>query len=117
MIEKKFKNLILQKSKILNGLKKPKKLEIRKYVNLSQPWNLTFLEDEIFELFFNHMSQKYQNEKSPILNGLRKPKTSEKVQKMRDFEGPASFRPFENTLYSVLLTLRDLKHEHEFSMF
>ena len=25
--------------------------------------------------FFNHMSQKYQNEKSPILNGQKKPKT------------------------------------------
>ena len=30
----------------------PKKLEIRKYANLSQPWNLTFLEIEIFQLFF-----------------------------------------------------------------
>ena len=49
--------------------------------------------------FFNHMSQKYQNEKSPILNGQKKSKTSEKVQKMRDLEGPTSFRPFENTLY------------------
>ena len=48
------------------------------------------------------MSQKYQNEKSPILNGLKKPKTSEKVQKMRDLEGPTSFRPFENTLYLYL---------------
>ena len=32
--------------------KPPKKLEIRKYANLSQPWNLTFLEIEIFQLFF-----------------------------------------------------------------
>ena len=78
---------------------KPKKLEIRKYVNLSQPWNLTFLENEIFQLFFNQMTQKYQNEKSPILNGQKKSKTSEKVQKMRDLEGPTSFRPFENTRY------------------
>ena len=45
------------------------------------------------------MSQKYQNEKSPILNGQKKSKTSEKVQKMRDLEGPTSFRPFENTRY------------------
>ena len=45
------------------------------------------------------MSQKYQYEKSPIINGLKKSKTSEKVQKMRDLEGPTSFRPFENTLY------------------
>ena len=45
------------------------------------------------------MTQKYQNEKSPILNGQKKFKTSEKVQKLRDLEGPTSFRPFENTLY------------------
>ena len=48
------------------------------------------------------MSQKYQNEKSPILNGQKKSKTSEKVQKMRDLEGPTSFRPFENTRYEYV---------------
>ena len=60
------------------------------------------------------MSQKYQNEKSPILNGLKKPKTLEKVQKMRNLEGPTSFRRFENTLYinngdhtTLLLTIGD----------
>ena len=52
-----------------------------------------------FNFFFNQMTQKYQNEKSPILNGQKKSKTSEKVQKMRDLEGPTSFRPFENTRY------------------
>ena len=31
----------------------------------------------------------------------KKFKTSEKVQKFRDLEGPTSFRPFENTLYTV----------------
>ena len=46
------------------------------------------------------MSQKYYNEKSPMLNGIKKPKTSEKVQNMSDLEGPTSFHPFENTLYS-----------------
>ena len=45
------------------------------------------------------MSQKYQNEKSPILNGQKMSKISEKVQKIRDLEGPTAFRPFENTLY------------------
>ena len=48
------------------------------------------------------MSQKYQNEKSPILNGQKKSKTSEKVQKMRDLEGPTSFRHLCSTLYSCL---------------
>ena len=76
----------------------PQNSNSRNWANLSQPWNLAFSEDEILKLFFNHMSQKYQNEKSPILYGLKKPKTSEKVQKMRDLEGPTSFRPFENTL-------------------
>ena len=52
-----------------------------------------------FNFFLNQMTQKYQNEKSPILNGQNKSKTSEKVQKMRDLEGPTSFHPFENTLY------------------
>ena len=55
-----------------------------------------------FNFFFNQMTQKYQNEKSPILNGQKKSKTSEKVQKMRDLEGPTSFRPFENTLYYTI---------------
>ena len=52
-----------------------------------------------FNFFFNHMPQKYQNEKSPILNGQKKPKTPGKVQKMSDLGGPTSIRPFENTLY------------------
>ena len=59
----------------------PKKLEIRKYANLRQPWNLTFLEIEIFQLFFNQMTQKYQNEKSPILNGQKKSKNQKKSKK------------------------------------
>ena len=32
-------------------------------------------------LFFNFMSQKYQNEKSPIVYGIKKPKTLRKVPK------------------------------------
>ena len=44
------------------------------------------------------MTQMYQNEKSPILNGQKKSKPSEKVQKMKDLEGPTTFRPFKNTL-------------------
>ena len=56
-----------------------------------------FGEWDFSTFFFNQMTQKYQNEKSPILNGQKKSKTSEKVQKMRDLEGPTSFRPFENT--------------------
>ena len=62
-----------------------------------------------FHFFFNQMTQKYQNEKSPILNGQKKFKTSEKVQKLRDLEGPTSFRPFENTLYMNTLYIDVLK--------
>ena len=51
------------------------------------------------------MPQKYQNEKSPILNGQKKAKTPGKVQKMSDFGGPTSIRPFENTLYTRLKNL------------
>ena len=38
---------------VLKGVmdKKPKKSDIRKYAILSQPWNLTFFEIEIFQLF------------------------------------------------------------------
>ena len=38
---------------VLKGVmdKKPKKSDIGKYAILSQPWNLTFFEDEIFQLF------------------------------------------------------------------
>ena len=32
----------------------------------------------------------------------KKSKTLEKVQKMRDLEGPTAFRPFENTLYATM---------------
>ena len=71
----------------------------------ANPEILLFDEDEIFEFFFNHMSQKYQNEKSPILNGQKKPKTSGKVQKIRVLEGLSSFRPFENTLYIICIWL------------
>ena len=78
----------------------PQNSNSRNWANLSQPWNLTFFEDESFQLFFfNFIPQKYQNEKSPILNDQKKPKTSGKVQKIRVLEGLSSFRPFENTLY------------------
>ena len=43
-----FCNLILLKG-VMD--KKTKKSDIGKYAILSQPWNLTFFEDEIFQLF------------------------------------------------------------------
>ena len=38
-----------------------------------------FWEWDYSSFFFNHMPQKYQNEKSPILNGQKQPKTPGKV--------------------------------------
>ena len=67
---------------------KPKKLEIRKYVNLSQPWNLTFLENEIFQLFFQSDDPKVPEWKIAHIEW------SEKVHKMRDLEAPTPFHPF-----------------------
>ena len=37
---------------------KQKKMEIRKYANLSQPWNLTFFEDETIQVFFSILRPK-----------------------------------------------------------
>ena len=62
----------------------PKKLEIRKYAMLNQPWNLTFLEIEIFQFFFQsddpkvpgwkiahiEWSKKVQNIRKSPKNGL-----------------------------------------------
>ena len=77
--------------------KKPKKIKIRKNANLSQPWNFTFFESEIYQLFFNFMSQKYQNEKSPVVYGIKKPKTLGKVQKMTVLKAWEIYKTFRNT--------------------
>ena len=47
---------------------KSEKQEIRKYANLSQPWNLAFFQCEIFQLFFIRIPKEYQSEKSPIFD-------------------------------------------------
>ena len=62
-------------------------MEIRKY--------LTFFENKTIQVFFfNHMPQKYQNEKSPILNGQKKSKTLEKDKKNEGFRGTYLNPPF-----------------------
>ena len=53
---------------------KPKILEIRKYVNLSQPWNLTFLENEIFQLFFQSDDPKVLEWKIAHIESSKKSK-------------------------------------------
>ena len=71
--------------------------------NWANPKILLFWRMRFFNFFFNHMSEKYQNEKSPILNGQKSPKLQNirKSPKMRELEGPPSFRPFENTRYNI----------------
>ena len=64
-----------------------KKSEIRKYANLSQPWNLIFFENEIFFIFFNPMPQKYLNKILTIFNDKNNKKPLGKVQNIRDLEG------------------------------
>ena len=73
---------------VLKGVmdKKTQKSEFRKYAILSQPRNLTFFEDEIFQLFLTYMVQKYQNEISPIVYYGKKLKTSGKLLKIPDLQ-------------------------------
>ena len=40
-------------------------IENHKYANLSQQWNLTFFQVEIFHIFTCSYALKYQNEKRP----------------------------------------------------
>ena len=77
--------------------KKPKKLKWEKI--WANPEILPFLSLRFINLFFNFMSQKYQNEKSPILNGQKKPKTLGKVQKMTVLQAWEIYKMFANTRY------------------
>ena len=79
----------------MDVMDKPQKIRNQKICQFEPTLKSNLFGDWDFStFFFNQMTQKYQNEKSPILNGQKKSKTSEKVQKMRDLEGPTSFRPF-----------------------
>ena len=73
----------------------------RNWANLSQPWILTFFEDEIFKPFFQfHVSEvPYQNEKLPIVYGIKKPKTLGTVQKMTVLQAWEIYKTFWNTRY------------------
>ena len=76
----------------------PKNSTNPNWANLSQPWNLTFLKDEIFKLFFSiicHKSTRMKNR--PYWMVKKNPKHQEKSKKW-------SIRPFENTRY-VLNTI------------
>ena len=86
---------------VLKGVmdKKQKKSDIGKYAILSQPWNLTFFQDEIFQFFLNHMVQKYQNEIPPIFYYGISTKTNEKDLKIPNLQPPDWKSPYWMTLY------------------
>ena len=61
---------------------KQKKMEIRKYANLSQPWNLTFFEDETIQVFFSIICPKSTRMKNrPYWMVKKSPKHQEKSKK------------------------------------
>ena len=61
---------------------KTKKIEIRKYANLSQPWNLTFFEDETIQVFFSILRPKSTRMKNrPYWMVKKSPKHQEKSKK------------------------------------
>ena len=57
-----------------------------------------FLRMRFLNLFFNFMSQKYQNEKLLIVYGVKKPKTLRKVQTMTVLQAWEIYKMFANTL-------------------
>ena len=86
--------------------KKPKKLKSEKMPIWAIPEILPFLNLRFFNLFFNFMSQKYQNEKSPIVYGVKKPKTLRKVQRMTVLQAWEFYKMFVNTWYSDCLVFK-----------
>ena len=73
---------------------KPKKLEIRKYANLSQPWNLTFLEIEIFQLFFQSYVPKVPEWKIAHIEWSKNVQNIRKSPKNKGFRGTYCIPPF-----------------------
>ena len=71
----------------------------RNWAILSHPWNLTFLEDEIFNFVLTYMVQKYQNEISPIVYYGKKLKTSGKLLKIPDLQPRDWGQPYWMTRY------------------
>ena len=61
--------------------KKTKKLKSEKMPIWAIPEILPFLTLRFINLFFNFMSQKYQNEKSPIVYGIKTAQNTGKSKK------------------------------------
>ena len=63
--------------------------------------NLTWKNFEIFQLFFDHMVQKYQNEIPPIFYYRISTKSSEKVLKIPNLQALTLGRIIKITLYDA----------------
>ena len=62
--------------------------------NLSQPWNLTFLEDEIFQLFFQSYVSKVPEWKIAHIEWSKKVQNIRKSPKNEGFRGTYLIPPF-----------------------
>ena len=62
--------------------------------NLSQPWNLTFLEDEIFQLFFQSYVSKVPEWKIAHIEWSKKVQNIRKSPKNEGFRGTYCIPPF-----------------------
>ena len=60
---------------------KPEKLEIRKFANLSQPWNLAFFHSENFQLFFYPYAQVVPKQKIAYIWQPKEHKNNMKTSK------------------------------------
>ena len=81
---------------VLKGVmdKNPKKIEIRKYANLSQPWNLAFFENEIFQFFFQSYVPKVPEWKIAHIEWSNKVQNIRKSPKNEGFRGTYLNPPF-----------------------
>ena len=64
------------------------------WANLSKPWNLTFLEDEIFELFFQSYVPKVPEWKIAHIEWSKKAQNIRKSPKNKGFRGTYCIPPF-----------------------
>ena len=70
--------------------------------NLSQPWNLTFLEDEIFQLFFQSYVSKVPEWKIAHIEWSKKVQNIRKSPKNEGFRGTYLIPPFwEHPVYII----------------
>ena len=72
----------------------PKNSTNPNWANLSQPWNLTFLKDEIFKLFFQSYVPKVPEWKIAHIEWSKKAQNIRKSPKNKRFRGTYCIPPF-----------------------